>query len=196
MLKRETRKWGVPTKASTFIIAITIESQKFRVKTTHGLSSDTYQYSEQDRNYGAGQGLGWSGALWMATSNTIYSILKDTCAGMRFESPIKEIVMTKCGDMFVDDTALGITENCVHNDYDVPKQLHQDRQKYALALFGQGHQLSLPKCCFYLSKYERDVTTHRHKFIHELPGTLILKEGCKTDPKQVKILEPFATHKH
>ena len=190
----ETRKWGLTHKATDLTRKI-IESQTFQVKTAHGTSQATYTYNENDQTFGVGQGLGWSGAIWMASSNTICEIMKDKCGGMRFESPDKSIVVEKRGDLFVDDTALGTTENCTRNNNTVIEQIKHDGQKHALTLFSEGHRLSLPKCSWYLAAYARSGTKHRHKMIHEAPGTLELQEGFNMPSKTVKRLEPFNMHK-
>ena len=70
----EVQKWGVSPKAAALTRKI-VEEQQFRVKTAHGVSDNTYAYSLDDQTYGMGQGLGWSGAIWMVTSDTICKIL-------------------------------------------------------------------------------------------------------------------------
>ena len=190
----ETRKWGLTHKATNLTRQI-MESQKFSVKTAHGISHQTYQYQEDDQIYGAGQGLGWSGAIWMASSNTICDIIKAKCAGMRFESPNRLVKVEKRGDLFVDDTALGVTMNCVRPQLRLVSQLQNDAQKHASTLFSEGHKLSLPKCSWYLVDFTRDGLTHRHCMIHELDGELVLEPGYGIPPEKVKRLEPFSAHR-
>ena len=190
----ETRKWGLTHKASSITRNI-IEQQQFKVKTAHGVSSTQYQYDESDQTYGVGQGLGWSGAIWMASSNTICEIMKDKCGGMEFSSPDGTITIRKRGDLFVDDTALGVTEGCTKDDMTVNEQLAQDGQQHAFSLFAEGHRLTLPKCSWYSAKYAREGTKHRHLMIHEAPGTLQLREGFDLELKTVRRLEPFNVHK-
>ena len=190
----ETRKWGLTYKASSLTRNI-IEQQKFQVKTAHGLSEKTYQYTEEDQTFGVGQGLGWSGAIWMSTSNTICEIMKDKCSGMQFTSPDRTILIKKRGDLFVDDTALGVTEGCTEIGNSIVDQLTVDGQQHALSLYAEGHRLTLPKCSWYLAEYVREGVSHRHKMIHEAPGELKLREGFGMDKKTVRRLEPFNTHK-
>ena len=181
----ETRKWGLSKKTVDITRSI-IENQQFKVKTAHGVSGTSYQYSNDDQLYGVGQGLGWSGAIWMATSNTICDVLKAKCAGMRFISPNKQIIVHKMGDLFVDDTALGVTSNCVPSYRTVCEQLTLDAQRHSFTLFSEGHRLSLPKCCWYLAKYKRVGTHYKHLMCHEAPGRLLLKEGFDKESKEVK----------
>ena len=190
----EVQKWGISKKASDLTRTI-VEKQKFRVKTAHGISNDTYSYSFADQTYGMGQGLGWSGAIWTATSDTICKILEREGAGMRYISPDKKIVITKNGDLFVDDTALGVTEGMVVEGRTVLEQLQKDEQKHALLLFAAGHRLALQKCCYYLSGYKREGTKHRHALIHELPGELKLREVFGGELKTVRRLQPFQAHR-
>ena len=190
----EVQKWGVSKKAADLTQKI-VESQKFNVKTAQGISSANYTFDANNPTFGMGQGLGWSGAVWMVSSDTICKILEHECAGMMFISPDKKIIVTKRGDLFVDDTALGVTANRIKNGNTVLQQLEQDEQKHALLLFAEGHRLALQKCCYYISTYIREGTKHRHKLIHEEPGELRLREGYGLELKTVKRLQPFEAHR-
>ena len=190
----ESRKWGLTHKATSLTRKI-IESQQFKVKTAHGISTKTYQYEENDQTFGVGQGLGWSGAIWMSSSNTICEIMKDKCGGMEFTSPDRTVVIKKRGDLFVDDTALGVTEGSTLENNTVIDQMTKDGQQHAYSLFSEGHRLTLPKCSWYLARYARQGTKHRHQMIHEAPGQIQLREGFDMELKTVKRLEPFNVHK-
>ena len=190
----EVQKWGI-SKQTAELTRTIVEQQQFRVKTAHGISHNTYSYDLSDQTYGMGQGLGWSGAIWMATSDTICKILEREGAGMRYISPDKKIIINKNGDLFVDDTALGVTEGTVLEGRTVLEQLQKDEQKHALLLFAAGHRLALQKCCYYLSGYKREGTKHRHALIHELPGELHLREVFGGALKKVKRLQPFQAHR-
>ena len=190
----EVQKWGIGKRAATLTRSI-VENQKFKVKTGHGISEGTYSYSLEDQTYGMGQGLGWSGAIWMATSDTICKILAREGAGMRFISPDRSIIVTKNGDLFVDDTALGITAGTVKDGNTILQQLQKDEQKHAFLLYAAGHRLALQKCCYYLSSYKREGTKHRHALIHEYPGELKLQEIFGGTLKTVRRLQPFEAHR-
>ena len=190
----EVQKWGISKKAAALTRNI-VEKQQFRVKTAHGASDGTYSYSIDDQTYGMGQGLGWSGAIWMATSDTICKILEREGTGMRFVSPDRSIIITKNGDLFVDDTALGVTAGNIGDGRTVLEHLQKDEQKHALLLFAAGHRLALQKCCYYLSSYVRDGTKHRHALNHENIGVLKLREVFGGELKTVKRLQPFQAHR-
>ena len=190
----EVQKWGIDTKAARLTREI-VEQQKFKVKTGHGVSQETYSYSLDDQTYGMGQGLGWSGAIWMATSDTICKILEREGAGMQFVSPDRKIIVTKNGDLFVDDTALGVTAGNVTDGNTLLQQLQKDEQKHAFLLFAAGHRLALQKCCYYLSSYKREGTKHRHALNHEYPGELRLREVFGGPLKTVRRLQPFEAHR-
>ena len=190
----ETRKWGL-TNQTTSLTREIMEAQEFSMKPAHGISNATYNFDENDLIYGAGQGLGRSGAIWMATSNTSCNILEAKCAGMKFESPNRKIIVEKRGDLFVDDTALGVTANCVPPESMVLTQIKKDAQKHAHTLLSEGHKLALPKCFWYLVEYVRDGLTHRHCLKHEIDGELRLEEGYGRELTTVKRLEPFEAHR-
>ena len=52
----EVRKWGVSKKAAQFTTKF-LHNQEFSLKTTHGITEQSYKYSETSRIHGrAGQG--------------------------------------------------------------------------------------------------------------------------------------------
>ena len=113
---------------------------------------------------------------------------------MLFQDPDKKITVKKNGDMFVDDTAIGVTENVKTCDT-VLEQLEHDQQKHGFYMYAEGHKLAFDKCHYYLVDFIRDGFKYRHKLLHELEGELELKEGFQTQYKPIKRLEPFASHK-
>ena len=68
--------------------------------------------------------------------------------GMRFVDPTGEIEITKTADLFVDDTATGVTENNIGHRETTLEHLEKDEQKHALLLYASGHLLALYKCIF------------------------------------------------
>ena len=190
----ESRKWGVTHDTNALTRKI-LKSQKFYVRTGHGISEAFYSYCKKQKIFGAGQGLGWSGPLWINTSDTISQILNDKCAGMKFMSFDGKIVVVKKGDFFIDDTATGVTSNCVKAGKTVLMQLKDDEQLHAFLLFAAGHRLALHKCSFYLVDFAREDLKYRCLNMDELPGVLQLQEGFDLPYKTVPRLEPWKAHK-
>ena len=106
----ESQKWGVSYKAANLATQI-IQQQKFFVRTGFGISRHHYCYDKQQPIFGVGQGLGWSGPMWLNTSDTICQVLNKHSGGMHFYSFDGKLEVKKKNDLFVDDTASGVTAN-------------------------------------------------------------------------------------
>ena len=194
LIEVESRKWGVPYKTTKITTKI-LKQQKFYVKTGYGISEAHYSFRDDDPIFGVGQGLGWSGPIWLNTADTISKLMDIKCAGMKFISSDGHIIVEKNGDFFVDDTSTGVTNNCVKGGNTVLEQLKEDEQWHAYALFSAGHRLALHKCSFYLVEFRRKGLRYVCKTKAELPGDMFLQEGFGLDAKQVPRLEPEQPHK-
>ena len=121
----ECRRWGISHNVANFTNTF-IEQQKFHIRSAYGVSNDHYSYSEDEPIQGSGQGVSWAGPRWTCTSNTICNIMDKTNTGMKFEDPTREIVVEKTSDLFVDDTATGVSENNVKDGRSVLEHLRDD----------------------------------------------------------------------
>ena len=189
----EMRSWGQSYEEAEFSVEF-LQKQKYFIKTGLGITEDHYTYSREDPTHGSGQGIGWAGIKFTRTSDTVCKIMKEKCAGMHFQNPCKSINVKRNGDIFVDDTALGVTMNCAQKR-NALLQLKEDQQKHAYLLYSSGHKLALDKCAFYWIRFVRDGVKQRHQMNHELPGQLTLKEGYNMEEKQIKRLQPFQCHR-
>lgn len=156
----ECRRWDLSTEVSHFTNEF-IENQTFHIRTAYGVSEETYSPSEECPTHGSGQGISWSGPRWTCTNTTISNIMQKTNTGMQFVDPTGEICVEK-GRFFVDDTATGVSENCIKDGRSVLDHLRQDEQKHAFLLFASGHLLALFKCIFYLYAFKLVGT----RFVH------------------------------
>ena len=189
----EMRTWGHSYEEAEFSIEF-LQSQEYHVRTQLGITKKTYTYDREEQTHGSGQGIAWAGVKFTKTSDTISKAMESNCAGMYFHDPENKIEVKRNGDIFVDDTALGVTANTC-SETDVLKQLEQDQQYHAFLLFATGHKLALDKCHYYWVSFERHGTEHRHKLIEEMPGTLSIKEGFDKAPEPLKRYQPFQSHK-
>jgi len=78
----EGRKWGLSYDEAVFTTKV-LQKQIFSIRTTTGVTTNTYTYSENNPIQGAGQGIGWAGPKWINTSDTISRIMHDKCPGIR-----------------------------------------------------------------------------------------------------------------
>ena len=190
----ESRKWGVPYKLAKYTTSI-LKQQKFHVKTGFGISKQFYSFEDNNPIFGVGQGLGWSGPIWLNSADTISQLMNSKCAGMKFVSKDGKIVICKKGDFFVDDTSTGVTGNCLFLRNTVLQQLQHDEQWHAFALYSAGHKLALHKCSYYLIEFKRKGTNYVCKMNEEFPGDLYLREGFQAEETLVPRLEPDQPHK-
>ena len=187
MSSLECRKWGIDPKVAEFTNDF-IESQKFRIRSAFGVSSDLYTPSQEHPTQGSGQGISWSGARWTCTSDSISRIMKKENAGMKFVDPTGEI------DFFVDDTATGVSENCIHNGKTILEHLQRDEQRHSFLLFAAGHLLTLFKCIFYYYSLKLVGTKFVHTSNADLPGEMHLQSKYGGDFEKIKRLELNESH--
>ena len=189
----ECTKWGLSLPIANFTTNF-IHSQKFHVRTNHGVSEEFYTYDDDIPIQGSGQGLSWAGPRWTVTGDSICKVLDNTCAGMMFKDPTNTITVSKIGDHFVDDRASGVTANTTR--LTPLEQLQHDEQKHALLLFSAGHKIALDKCSFYYYDFQRVGTKIKHTSNAKLPGELLLREGYECPIFSIKRLEPTEPHKN
>ena len=106
----ECRRWGLPYNVASFTNNF-IEHQDFHIRTAYGISESHYTFDPSNPIQGSGQGVSWAGPRWTNTSNTICNIMSRTCTRIHFEDPMGEITVDKNADLFVDDTATGVTSS-------------------------------------------------------------------------------------
>jgi len=187
----ECRKWGAPYALTKFTNTF-IENQTYSIKTGHGISQGTYKYTTSDPIQGSGQGIGWAGPRWLCSGDTCSRIMAKTYTGMYFHDPTYSLKVRKQGDYFVDDTATGVTLNTLRNDQKtIFDQLNFIEQLHSDILFSLDHKLALDKCSFYAADYTRGKLKHEHKLIHELPGSILVRETHTSTLISVKRLQPF-----
>ena len=161
MSSLECRKWGIDDKVGAFTNDF-IESQKFHIRSAFGVSIDAYTPSQDKPTQGSGQGISWSGPGWTCTSDSISRVMRKENTGMRFSDPSGDIEIVKNCDFFVDDTATGVSENCIQDGASVLEHLRRDEQRHAFLLFAAGHLLALFKCIFYYYSFKLVGT----RFVH------------------------------
>ena len=129
MSSLECRKRGIDYNVSEFTNDF-IETQKFHVRTAFGIAKNSYSPSEEKPTQGSGQGISWSGPRWTCTSNSISRIVQKKNTGMKFSDPTGEIEIKINCDFFVDDTATGVSENCITDGESVLEHLRRDEQRH------------------------------------------------------------------
>ena len=191
----EVQKWGVSKHAAKFTTKF-LYSQKFSLKTVHGLSTKTYQHGSNCRVQGSGQGIGWSGPRWTASSDTISQIMSKRCTGMEFSDPTGSMNIRRNGDFFVDDLDIGVTEDAIKNSNKTTLQcLEEDEQIHSLVLNAEGGKLNPIKTSFYDIAYKRVGVRHEQMSNRENPGELHIRVEFNDDKKSIQRLEPTEASK-
>ena len=111
-----------------------IETQSYHVRSAYGISKDHYSFTPESPTQGSGQGVSWAGPRWTNTGTTICDIMAKNNTGMTFEDPSGTLTVEKIADLFVDDTATGVTGNKVPPGETALQHLERDEQKHALLL--------------------------------------------------------------
>ena len=189
----ECQKWGLSKNITDFTNKFN-ESQNYHVRSAYGISKDSYSFEQESPTQGSGQGVSWAGSRWTNTCTTICNVMERENTGMRFVDPTGDIVVTKTIDLFVDDTATGVTENNIALGESTLEHLEKDEQKHALLLYASGHLLALYKRIFYFSKYKLKGTKFVHTSIEESPGELHLKPKFDGYTESIRRLEPDDAH--
>lgn len=191
----EGRKWGLSYKEAVYTTKV-LHEQIFSIRTSTGVTSETYSYSASNPIQGAGQGIGWAGPKWINTSDTISRIMNDKCPGMKFVDPFNTICIVKVADFFIDDTATGTNENAIPPGHSVLDHLRDTEQIHADLLFVSGHRLALEKCAYYVIHFHRKGFKYVPKTISEDPGELQLRDAESGKLVTIQRLEPDEAHKN
>ena len=123
------RRLGMQGDAVRFQTKILKKMTHF-ILTNKGLSEESWQYSQEFKIFGSGQGTGWSPMTWNSTNDVISICLKENQEKMTFSSPTGKITSARSNDSFVDDTAIGLTAKPRESPEDITSQMNRLANKY------------------------------------------------------------------
>ena len=180
----------------TGLSEVEVRKWEFYLKLASGITTKSYQYADDTRIQGSGQGIGWAGPRWTVSSDTISNIMAERCTGMQFTDPTQIIEIKRNGDFFVDDLDIGVTEDAIRDkSKTVATCLQEDEQVHSLVLNGTGHCLNPIKISYYDIKYKRDGVGHVAMTSDENPGELHVQVEFGKEKKQIRRLEPDVASK-
>ena len=143
------RRCGMPTN-SIQTHATCLQQMKYSVKTSHVISDETYQGTQDSPLFGTGQGSGASPAVWLTLVVTLMNTMdKVIQSRMSFTSPGSHLKHSRLIDAFVDDTSLGFTDTGHQTQDAMIIQLAHIAQTWENLLFYSGGSLNLKKCSWY-----------------------------------------------
>ena len=128
---------------------------QYTVKTVYGISEDSYKGTPFEPLFGTGQGSGASPAVWL----TLVVILLNTLervepARISFRSPDGTLDHRRLVDAFVDDTAIGLTDDGDLPLVDLIAKLEKVAQTWEQLLHYSGRSLNLGKCSWYVMYWD------------------------------------------
>jgi hypothetical protein len=144
------RRCGMPIHAVQ-THAQSLELMKYTVKTVYGISDDSYQGTPFAPLFGTGQGSGASPAVWLTLVvlllNTLEKVVPDR---IWFRSQDGTLEHRRLVDAFVDDTALGFTDDGKSSFSELIASLESAAQTWEQLLHFSGGALNLSKCSWYV----------------------------------------------
>lgn len=149
------RRCGMPGNAVN-THATTLLNMQYSVKTTFGISQESYSGTASKPLFGTGQGSGASPAVWLTLvvvlMNTLDRITKER---LRFRSPDSPIHHARLIDAFVDDTSLVFNDNsCPMTPAQMITKMASIAQNWERLLAYSGGALNLKKCSWCLTYWE------------------------------------------
>ena len=188
----EDRYVGLSHSHGEYLIKTTQE-QQFYVKTGFGVSKAHYSYTPEQKIWGLGQGIGWTGARWLVTSSLIDSVMSQHCNGILFESPDRQTSIEKITDMFVDD--LNQYCNAPSPDHTLTSQIEHNVQLHSDLAYCTGGCIALDKCKFFHVDFHFDEFGESHMFTKdELPTSLTINsaiDGVPVEIDQLDVNDPW-----
>ena len=165
------RRCGMPVEAVR-THAKALELMKYTVKTVHGISESSYFGTAFEPLFGTGQGSGASPAVWLRLVvillNTLERVIPQR---MSFKSPDEKNVHSRLVDAFVDDTALGFTDDgSISLATIMVSQLETMAQTLEHLLHLSGGALNLSKCSWFVMYWDWK------------NGRPVIREQLQTDP--------------
>jgi len=135
--------------------AKSLELMKYMVKTVYGISESCYQGTPFSPLFGTGQGSGASPAVWLTLVVVLLNTLeKVSPMRMSFVSPDGLNVHSRLVDAFVDDTALGFTDDGKASFEELIHRLEEVAQTWEKLLHYSGGALNLSKCSWFVMYWD------------------------------------------
>ena len=183
----EDRYFGLTHEHGQFLVQTT-QQQQFFVKTSFGVSDNSYSYSPENKIWGLGQGIAWAGARWLLTSSLIDRIMTDECNGLKYRSPDGRVEVEKLTDMFVDD----LNQYCNNpaKGKTLVSQVQHNVQLHSDLAYTSGGCIALDKSKFFHLDFYFDDQGVSHLFTKDaLPTELTIQSAIDGVPVEIEQLD-------
>ncbi|KAI2511189.1 hypothetical protein MHU86_3154 [Fragilaria crotonensis] len=180
------RRCGMP-KNAVRSHAKSLELMRYTVKTVYGISETSYSGTPFEPLFGTGQGSGASPAVWLTLVvillNTLDRIIPDRIS---FRSPDGTLVHNRLVDAFVDDTALGFTDDGSRSIDQLVSSLETIAQTWEKLLHFSGGALNLSKCSWYAMIWDWKNGRPHLRDISSSDPEVHLTQGSSATPVTIK----------
>ena len=139
---------GAHKSSSTFMLK-SLAKQKIKLKTGFGVTLGAYSSTKTKPIFGTGQGMGWSLLACNTNLNVVDKCMNKFCAGMRYQSPDRSIIVSTIGDCFVDDTEHGVNVQTNITQNQLIQQIQHNDQKHTFYWHVTGGRIAVDKCSWY-----------------------------------------------
>jgi hypothetical protein len=180
------RRCGMPDHAVQ-THAQSLQLMKYTVKTVYGISEDSYQGTPFAPLFGTGQGSGASPAVWLTLVvlllNTLEKVVPER---IWFRSHDGSLEHRRLVDAFVDDTALGFTDDGSSSLPDLITALERAAQTWEQLLHFSGGALNLSKCSWYVLYWDWRKGRPQLRPISSTDPNVQLRKGSSSNTTNIR----------
>jgi ribonuclease HI len=206
LLLLQLKRLGAPTTA-TASLSKTWSLTCHNIKTTYGLSKQSYCNTEMTPLFGPGQGSTLGPFLWLLLFCLIIDAMGEVPV-MEFTSVNNDIQLINLGEAFVDDSFLGCTSSYIEQPNLSFKQNQENHkisaitnlatlgQRWERLLFTTGGALNLHKSCWTLMAWKWQNGEAYLEPTANSSSQLLLTAGHNlSDPIPVPLLSPLDSYR-
>ena len=195
------RQLGMPMSAIKSL-ADTWSQMVHVIRTAYGRSSSSYRSTKRKPLYGAGQGSTNGPFFWLLMFILMLDSFDPSLRALLFISVCAQLVASRKGDAFVDDSHLGVTsayeddptltmeDNTRLHELHVIEDLTKLAQHYERLLWSTGGALNILKCSWVMISWVWKHGRARLATIAQAPGVLSLTSGDSRQKETVPRLQP------
>ena len=180
------RRCGMP-ESSIRSHAKALEFMKYTDRTVYGISEANYHGTPFAPMFGTGQGSGASPAVWLLLVvillNTIDRVIPER---MGFQYPDGKLSHTRLVDAFVDDTALGFTDDGNKSIEELVVTLENMAQTWERLLHFSGGTLNLSKCSWFTMYWDWKNGRPELRNADEDDPRVAIRQGTNAVPTPIK----------
>ena len=193
-----TLRAGLPKHAASFMLLFLLAA-RHHLLISGEQTTDHFNFNDNSRVDGTGQGTGWSPAIWTLVSDIMLTALTRYYAGMVISAPDGSSLDERHAEMYVDDSFQGVNETGVRKVNERTGQTEtllgaarDANQGFGCMLTLTGGKLNLEKTDFY--HLVPEITKTRKQYKLQNTGRLTLAENFsdkQVDLRQLKPDQPY-----